>query len=199
MTQPPEIFDSLDLDRDGAVVFTPQGLPARFRLLKAGENRLVKAGRPQTLDLTPAMVDEIVAAHEAKGEAIPVDSRHALYHAAEAAGVDEAEALRAVPGGVAALGFARLRKGADGGLWCVMLSWSPIARQLLLQKSIRYFSPVIRGLDGASPLRVTSVALDNVPALTSLPSLAAGAEPQTPATPQGNIPMEKTRKPSEAS
>ena len=76
---------------------------------------------------------------------------------------------------IAALGFAALEAREDG-LYAVEIELLPLASKLFELGCLRYFSPVIRGLDGKSPLRITSVAMDNVPALSNLPILAASGE-----------------------
>jgi phage I-like protein len=147
-----------------------------WRLLKGGENRVMKGGAEYVLRLDPADVSAAVRYHRERGEKIPLDSRHALFLAAEAAGVSEAEALRMVPQGVAAMGFGDLDE-RDGDLWIVNVEWLPLAAELYRRGQLRYFSPVVRGLGGrGGPVRVTSVALDNVPALCDLDVLAASGE-----------------------
>lgn len=171
-----EMFDGLELGaEDCRVQRGDGGLVTGWLLLKAGRNELWKQGRPFVLELSAEMLESAVALQRAKGEKLPIDSRHALYHAARRAGVEESEALRQVPGGVAALGFGSLET-RGGDLWLTDVEWGPLAREMMEEKMLRYYSPVIRGLDGRTPFRVTSVAMDNVPALSNLPAIAAGAE-----------------------
>lgn len=168
-----ELFDGMTFSAE------PHGaagkLPTAWRLLKVGDNRLKKRGRDFVIRLS---AEDIIAAlrHQAEmGEKLPIDSRHALFLAAEKAGVSEAEMLKSVPQGVAALGFGSLGE-RDGDLWIEDVEWLPLAAELLRQGQLRYFSPVVRGLGGAGPFRVTSVAMDNVPALCDLDVLAASGE-----------------------
>ena len=165
------IFDNLAL----ADVSPEFPAPKPFRLLKAGVNRLTKDGKPMTLTLSAEQLSAAADYQKAKGEKIPIDSRHALLYAAQKAGVEESEAAKQVDSGVAALGFAALEAREDG-LYAADIELLPLATELFKQGSLRYYSPVIRGLDGQSPLRITSVAMDNVPALSQLPILAAGGE-----------------------
>lgn len=168
-----EVYDGMNMalsaerGADGAVT--------GWRLLKAGRNELYKEGLPYSLELPMEALEGAAKLQAEKGERIPIDSRHALYFAAERAGVEESEALKLVPGGVAALGFGELEAREDG-LWITRIEWCPLAQELMRQKAIQYFSPVVRGLDGKTPFRVTSVAMDNVPALSGLEVLAAGQE-----------------------
>ena len=165
------IFDGLAL---GDILSDPKS-PKPFRLFKTGENLLTRNGKDYRLTLSAEDIAAIADYQCKKGEKIPIDSRHALFFAAEKAGVSESEMLRMVPGNVAALGFAALESRSDG-LWAVDVELSPLAAELLQNGSLRYWSPVVRGLDGKSPLRVTSIAMDNVPALNNLDILAAGGE-----------------------
>ena len=165
------IFDNLAL----ADVSPEFPKPAPFRLLKAGANHLTKNGKPLTLTLSAEQIAAAAEYQAQKGEKIPIDSRHALLYAAQEAGVEEGEAAKQVDSRIAALGFASLEAREDG-LYAVEIELLPLASKLFELGCLRYFSPVIRGLDGKSPLRITSVAMDNVPALSNLPILAAGGE-----------------------
>ena len=168
-----DVFDGLDMPPDPAP-------PREWRLLRLGGNPLVKEGRELALELTPERLASAARVQEARGEKIPLDSRHALFLAAAQAGLEESEYLRQVPQGVAALGFGEL-EARDDGLWLVDAEWTPLAARLWENGSLRFFSPVVRGLGGGSPFRITSVALDNVPALSNLETIAAGGE-DAPAT-----------------
>ena len=170
------VFDRMELGAEEAR--REGGRLTGWRLLKCGRNELVKGGKPFVLELGAEEIRGAVELQRGKGEKIPIDSRHALFLAAEKAGVEESEALRLVPQGVGALGFGSLECGEDGSLWIADVEWCPLAAELLAEGMLRYFSPVVRGLDGKSPFRVTSVAMDNVPALSGLDVLAAGQEEQ---------------------
>lgn len=165
------IFDGIALGD----VISEDGAPKPFRLFRIGENALTQNGKDFKLTLTPEDLENIVEYQRKKGEKIPIDSRHALMLAAEKAHVTESEALQAVPSAVAALGFASLER-RDDGLYASDVELLPLGAELFRQGALRYYSPVIRGLDGKSPLRVTSIAMDNVPALNNLEMLAASAE-----------------------
>ena len=162
------IFDGLALSD---LHFEPDH-PKPFRLFAAGENPLTRNGSPCVLNLSAEDIKAMADYQHKKGEKIPIDSRHALFLAAEKAGVSEAEAIKAVSSKVAALGFAALEARPDG-LYAVDVELLPLAAELFKQGSLRYWSPVIRGLDRKSPLRITSIAFDNVPALNGLDVLAA--------------------------
>ena len=166
-----EIFDGMAFQAEGV----GSGLPSGWRLLRRGENRLKKNGADCLLTLDAGDIAAAVDFHRGRGEKIPIDSRHALFFAAEAAGVSESEALRTVPQGVAAMGFGDLAE-RDGDLWIENVEWLPLAAELFRRGQLRYFSPVVRGLGGSGPVRITSVAMDNVPALCELDILAASGE-----------------------
>ena len=174
MKMPYEIFDGMVFTAEDARGKSGE-LRTSWRLLKVGENRLKKSGLDFVVTLSSEDVSAAVTYHREKGEKIPLDSRHALFLAAEAAGVVESEALRMMPQGIAAMGFGDLAE-KDGDLWIENVEWLPLAAELFRRGQLRYFSPVVRGLDGKSPLRITSVALDNVPALCDLDVLAASGE-----------------------
>ena len=157
----------------GTVKRDANGVPEEWTLLHAGVNRLVKNGKDYELRLSVEDLDTIAAYQAKKGEAIPIDSNHYLHILAEKHGVEESEALRLIPSGVAAMGFGTLfREGND---LRIRAEWTPGAYELLKEKIFRYCSPVIRGLkDG--PIRITSVAMENEPALNCEDVLAAGGE-----------------------
>ena len=155
-----------------------EGVPTAWRLLRTGANPITRAGASFGLDLAADDINQIVARHQAKGSKIPIDSRHWLFKLAEAKGVSESEALKHIPDGRLALGFGGLEARPDG-LWLANVDYVPAAKKLVQEGVFRYFSPVIRGLaDGK--LRVTSVAMENEPALNNLDSLAASAEDAAP-------------------
>lgn len=64
-------------------------------------------------------------------------------------------------------------KHRSDGLWIEIEKWNPSGKALLAAGQYKYFSPVIKGLDNQTPLRVTSVTLTNTPKLNGLPELAA--------------------------
>ena len=148
------------------------GVPVEWTLLREGENPICQEGRDGSLRLSAEAMKEIMAYHEKKGEQIPVDSEHYLYELANSKKVDEAEALKLFPGGVAALGFGRL--ALSGEELRIRVKWTPAAYEFLKEKIYKYFSPVIRGMK-TGPLRVTSVAMTNTPAINHLDALAASA------------------------
>ena len=175
------IFDGLALG-DG---LAGGSSPKPFRLFRVGENILTQNGRELKLTLSAEDLTSIAEYCRTKGEKIPIDSRHALFLAAERAGLSESEALKSIPSAVSALGFASLEM-RDDGLYATQIELLPLAAELFKQGALRYYSPVIRGLDGKSPLRVTSIAMDNVPALNNLEMIAAsgeaGVQTKTPGT-----------------
>lgn len=167
-----DIFDNLPLQ--GEAVELADGVPRAWRLLKTGTNNLSQSGRDAAIILSPEDVQGIADYHAKKGEKIPIDSRHALYALAEEAQTTEGEVLKMFPHKTAAVGFGDLEARPDG-IWITNVELNPIGQKAMLNGLFKYFSPVIRGLrDG--PKRITSVALDNVPALNNLDQIAATAE-----------------------
>ena len=157
----------------GTVKQDANGVPEEWTLLHAGVNRLVKNGKDYELRLSEEDLDAIAAYQTKKGEAIPIDSNHYLHILAEKHGVEESEALRLIPSGVAAMGFGTLFR--EGDELRIRAAWTPGAYELLKEKIFRYCSPVIRGLK-EGPIRITSVAMENEPALNCEDVLAAGGE-----------------------
>ena len=157
----------------GTVKQDANGVPEEWTLLHTGVNRLVKNGKDYELHLSVEDLDAIAAYQAKKGEAIPIDSNHYLHILAEKHGVEEREALRLIPSGVAAMGFGMLFR--EGDELRIRAEWTPGAYELLKEKIFRYCSPVIRGLK-EGPIRITSVAMENEPALNCEDVLAAGGE-----------------------
>ena len=157
----------------GTVKQDANGVPEEWTLLHAGVNRLVKNGKDYELRLSVEDLDAIAAYQAKKGEAIPIDSNHYLHLLAEKHGVEESEALQLIPSGVAAMGFGTLFR--EGDELRIRAEWTPGAYELLKEKIFRYCSPVIRGLK-EGPIRITSVAMENEPALNCEDVLAAGGE-----------------------
>jgi len=148
-------------------------VPVEWTLLKAGSNPLMKNGAEGELVLSMEDLAGIADYHAKKGDKIPVDSNHYLNELARAKGMEESEVLKLMPSGVAAMGFGELYQKGDE--LRIRVDWSPMAHELMKEKIFAYFSPVIRGLK-KGPLRITSVAMENEPALNGLDMLAAGAE-----------------------
>lgn len=173
--------DAIRLALSGAVS-TPavrrdaQGVPTAFRVFAPGLVTLTLAGRTVSGQFTAEDTRAILAYHQAKGSAIPIDCEHLLARLADAAGKDEAELVAATPllGERAAAGMATLAD-EHGELWAHVTRWADRARVLLAGTAdavYQYFSPVLRGLE-KGPLRMTSIALTNCPALNGLDTLSA--------------------------
>lgn len=171
------------------------GVPEEWTLLHAGVNRLVKNGKDYELHLSEEDLDAIAAYQAKKGEPVPIDSNHYLHLLAEKHGVEEAEALRLVPSGVAAMGFGTLFR--EGGELRIRVEWTPGAYELLKEKIFRYCSPVIRGLK-EGPIRITSVAMENEPALNCADVLAARGEDGDPEdAARSTVELKRTQDPVE--
>lgn len=156
-----------------------QGVPTEFRLLKPGPLRLTLDGRAVEGELDAEDLRAILDYHAMKGELIPIDCEHLLKMLADLKGVDEAALIRSAPllGEQAAVGAVSLR-AENGEIWARVEKLTARARELLSlggDKAYFYFSPVFRGLSNG-PLRVTSIALTNTPALNDLDALAATGE-----------------------
>ena len=154
------------------VIRDENGVPVEWTLLRIGSNPICQEGKDGALVLSAEAMDQILEYHEKKGELIPVDSEHYLFELANQKKLDEGETLKLFPGGVAAMGFGSL--ALAGEELRIRVKWNPAAYEMLKEKIYKYFSPVIRGLEHG-PLRVTSVAMTNTPAINNLDALAASA------------------------
>lgn len=152
------------------------GVPTAFRIFSPGPVSITRDGARLSGVVTPEDIAAFVSYHQTKGVDIPVDCEHLLQILADAKGVSESELIAADPilGEKASAGMVSLTE-ENGELWANVSRWSARARQLLAgaaDKIYSYFSPVIRGLkDG--PLRITSIALTNYPAIDDQQMIAA--------------------------
>jgi len=150
------------------------GLPRGWPLLRVGDNLVTRSrGMPVNLRLTPEDLASIVEYHEAKGAQIPIDCQHVISNLAIKLKIDEAELVKRLPRYTGVAGFGHLEVRGDA-LCMADVEWLPIGREVMMAGQFRYYSPTVRGLDGQSPLRVTSVALTNTPHLQNVADLAAG-------------------------
>lgn len=149
---------------------SPSGVPTAWRIFAPGANPLTLQGTDAVLTLDEPKLQSIADYAARKGNKIPVDSQHFLSSLATKLKRDEADLLKMLPAGTATMGFGELAMRSDG-LWFQNVQFVPLAEELLKAGTIKYFSPVLRGVDGSEPLRVTSVALSNEPQLNHLPEL----------------------------
>jgi phage I-like protein len=150
------------------------GLPVAWRLFGIGPLSITQGGAVYTGEFTAEHGRTMMEHARRKKARVPVDSEHFLKSLADEIGVEEQDAAAVFAGKAAAMGFGDLAL-RDDGLWIEKVEWVPLARRVLQQGVLRYFSPVVRGLvDGR--LRVTSVALTNTPALDGLDELVAKGE-----------------------
>ena len=145
--------EGVDVRRD------EQGVPVEWTLLRIGDNPICQEGADGNICISPEQMNAIVEYFEKKGEEIPIDSEHYLYELANKNKVDESEALKMFPGGVAALGYGQLK--LVGNALRIRVKWTPTAYKFLKEKIYKYFSPSLRGLENG-PLRVTSVAMTRI-------------------------------------
>ena len=158
--------EGVDVKRD------ENGVPVEWTLLRIGDNPICQEGKDGNIRISEEDMNAIVDYFVKKGEEIPIDSEHYLYELASRNKVDEGEALKLLPGGVAALGFGRITLA--GNALRIRVRWTPTAYKFLKEKIYKYFSPSLRGLEDG-PLRITSVAMTNTPAINNLDALAASA------------------------
>ncbi len=161
-----------------SIVRDGEGVPLSVRLLSVGPQRITIDGVEVGGEITREDLRAFADYHARKGELIPIDCEHLLCHLANLLGMSEAELVTSIPllGEKAAAGFASLRLSDDGSeLWVDFSKWVRRARELFLADTdavYGYFSPVIRGLV-TPPLRITSIALTNRPAISQQDLLAA--------------------------
>jgi|GEM_PF-852327 len=167
------LHDGIVLAADApGVIRDENGVPIEWPLLRIGDNPIVKNGVPGSLNLSDDDMQSILGYHSRKGELIPVDSNHYLHELATRKKLDEAEVLKLLPSGVAAMGFGSLALSGDELRFRV--KWTPTAYELMKEKIFQYYSPALRGIVNP-PLRLTSVAMENEPAINNLDALAASA------------------------
>jgi len=154
------------------------GVPTAWRIFGYGPVRITRDGRTLEGEFTPHHAAEIVAHFRRKGTPIPLDSRHFTFRLAESLGVDETDIIDLLKTDSATFGFAAL-EARDDGLWLTGAEYHPLARRLIAEGTLRYFSPVLRGL-AAGPLRLTSMTFTNTPATDGQLAIAADAEPALP-------------------
>lgn len=180
-------------------------LPAEWPLLKMGENPLTikkpdAKGNPTDedidveLSISEADASEIMQRFEKKGIKIPIDANHTLSFLASETKTDEDDLILVDPTKTSAvLGFGELEKRPDA-IYMVHVKWNELGEKLLKAKQYTYFSPVLKGINSKSPLRITSVSLTNQPRLDQLESLIASeAEPNIQPQPKENPTMDKLK------
>ena len=171
--------DVIVLGAHGTIKRDADGVPVAFLIFRPGKVDLTMQGQSVEGTITQEHIKEILDYHALKSELIPVDCEHFLQRFADEEGVEESELLKKKPllGEQAAAGFVSL-VSEGGELWAKVVKWTDRARALLSGEAGQmygYFSPVLRGLQ-TPPLRITSLALTNVPALNRQELLAATAE-----------------------
>jgi len=171
------------------------GVPVAWRLFSFGPFSITRDGVTLRGEFTAEHAGRIMDHAQRKGAAVPIDSEHFLYTLAQALDKSEAEVAAMLQGAGATMGRGSLALRADG-LWLEAVKWVPLARDLVRAGQKAYYSPVIRGLQDGR-LRITSVAMTNVPAIDQLDAIAASAEsrelpdhsdPADPSTAPGRIP-----------
>ncbi len=154
-------------------------LPVAWPMLRVGDNLVTRSNdMPVNLKLTAADLQSMVDYHLAKGVQIPIDCKHVISNLAGKLNIDESELVKQLPRYTGVAGFGKLELRNDT-LYFVEAEYLPIGREVMAAGQFRYYSPTIRGLDGKSPLRITSVALTNEPHLQNLAALSAGEDEET--------------------
>jgi len=164
--------DSAHVERDAG------GVPTAWRVFAFGPISITRDSdsAPLTGTFAPEHAEAIVANYARKGTKIPLDSRHFTFRLAQNMGVDESDVVELLHSDKATFGFAALEARADG-LWIVDAEYHPLARKLLAEGVLRYFSPALRGLSGGpEALKLTSCTFSNRPATDGLRAIAAEAD-----------------------
>lgn len=190
------IFNNDELCHDGialaadspGVIRDANGVPVEWTVLRTGANPTIKNGVPGSINIDQNDMASILDYFAAKGEDIPIDSCHYLHYLATSKKLDEAEVAKMIPSGVAALGYGSLALSGDE--LRVKVNWKPTAYELMKEGIYKYFSPGIRGLVNP-PLRLTSIAMENEPAINNLDALTASANNRAYAQKKGLQQMTK--------
>jgi phage I-like protein len=144
-------------NQEGAVT-----LPDWLRVLPLGRVELVDRREP--LEVDTASLRAMVAAFRSRGVDLVIDYEHQSLQGERAP----------------AAGWIKELEAREDGLWA-RVEWTPQAREYLLSKEYRYFSPVLR-LDPETrkPLSLMHLGLTNLPAINQLPPLVAkyGDQPE---------------------
>lgn len=140
--------------------------PAEFRVFKKGLTETSKG----VFKFTEASGKKVMAAAAKRGNDIPIDYGHAM-HVPIMFTPDPAEAGKAA-------GWLRAKLSADGDLIASKVHWTPRAKQGLIDKEWRYFSPTFRHTEDGEIEELLSVALTNLPATYNMDPLMASQVPQ---------------------
>jgi phage I-like protein len=139
-------------------------LPEWIRILPLGQVELSDSREPFEVD--GASLETMVAAFRSRGVDLVIDYEHQSLQGERAP----------------AAGWIKDLEARPDGLWA-RVEWTRQAREYLLSKEYRYFSPVLR-LDPTSrrPMALMHLGLTNVPAIKRLPPLVAkwGGRTRTP-------------------
>ena len=133
----------------------PTALPSFIRILPLGQVELSDSREPFEVDA--ASLAAMVTAFRSRGVDLVIDYEHQSLQGERAP----------------AAGWIKDLEARPDGLWA-RVEWTRQAREYLLSKEYRYFSPVLR-LDPTSrrPLALMHLGLTNVPAIKRLPPLVA--------------------------
>ena len=133
----------------------PATLPEWIRILPLGKVELSDSREPFEVDA--ASLAAMVTAFRSRGVDLVIDYEHQSLQGERAP----------------AAGWIKDLEARPDGLWA-RVEWTRQAREYLLSKEYRYFSPVLR-LDPTSrrPLALMHLGLTNVPAIKRLPPLVA--------------------------
>jgi len=149
-------------------------LPEWIRILPLGQVELSDSREPFEVD--GASLSSMVAAFRSRGVDLVIDYEHQSLQGERAP----------------AAGWIKDLEARADGLWA-RVEWTRQAREYLLSKEYRYFSPVLR-LDPATrrPMALMHLGLTNVPAIKRLPPLVAKWEgTMTGAAAQGQGPEDQ--------
>lgn len=143
-----------------------EGMPTRFRILKAGDNTIYKSGVKATVVFDAAAADRIIEALQGRKVAFDV-----AHKSTAANGSDEDSEAK---------GWANVEV-IDGELWATDVElMAPYADKVKARK-YRYFSPTfdVEIVDAKSmrvrPVQFHAIALTNIPALSDQTPLVASA------------------------
>lgn len=130
-------------------------LPEWIRILPLGKVEL--SDNREAFEVDAASLSAMVAAFRSRGVDLVIDYEHQSLQGERAP----------------AAGWIKDLEARSDGLWA-KVEWTRQAREYLLSKEYRYFSPVLR-LDPESrrPLALMHLGLTNVPAIKHLPPLVA--------------------------
>ncbi len=149
------------------------GLPVEFRIFAPG---VLTYTLPNTqtveTEITAEDITQMSDWHAQKNVRLPIDCEHYLHYVSTALGYSEKDVKDRLPNARGVLGDCVITE-RDGELWATDVKFNDLAKPFIQRAFLRYFSPVIYGLGGKGPKKLTSIAFTANPAINNSEPLVA--------------------------